>query len=108
MCWPSLLYRSCHINKPLHVVSRLSTLKSCHNSTLICGLKASDATQADTRKAVFSLGTPPHPRLMHWPSLLSIKLPHLNPHHVVSRLLILLEQTPGRQSSVLELLPILD
>jgi hypothetical protein len=55
-------------------------LSSCHNSTLICGLKAYDATQADFWKAVFSLGTPPHPRLMHWPSLLPIKLPHFNPY----------------------------
>jgi hypothetical protein len=82
-------------------------LKAATSTPLICGLKASDATQADTWKAVFSLGTPPHPRLMHWPSLLSIKLPHQS-SSVVSRLLMLLKQTLGRQCSVLELLPNLD
>ena len=42
-------------------------------------------SQADTWKAVFSLGNPPHPRPLCWPSLL-IKSCHINPHHVVSRL----------------------
>ena len=87
----------------------LSCFKEAATSTsLICGLKALMLLKQTPGRQCSVVGTPPHPRLMHWPSLLSIKLPHLNPHHVVSRLLMLLKQTPGRQSSVLELLPNLD
>ena len=90
LCWPSLLL-----------------IKLPHQSST-CGLKATDFPSSRHLEGSLQswISSPTSTDALAFPAFNQAATSPLS--YVVSRLLMLLKQTPGRQSSVLDLLPNLD